>query len=127
MLRSKFQQAAKKEGATPDSPAGELSNDGVKVLLKQLDAPFTPGVVQRMLIEMGRESRGLSIRVSGKSKSDGAAEASTTSVAVEPFIRSVMANGFHAISHAAFKEMGQALSRLPRPAPDSNTADVRPR
>uniref|UniRef100_A0A7S2FYK7 EF-hand domain-containing protein n=1 Tax=Haptolina brevifila TaxID=156173 RepID=A0A7S2FYK7_9EUKA len=113
VLRSKFQQASKKEGVTAASPANELSPDGVKALLKQVEAPFTPSVLQRMIIEMGRDSKGLAIRERKRSsgaEDRAAAESSMTSIACEPFVRSVMANGFHAVANASFKEMGQALN-----------------
>jgi len=113
VLRSKFGEASKKEGVTPASPANELSADGVKALLKQLETPFTPSVLQRMIIEMGRDSRGLAVRERKRSGADerAAAESSTASIACEPFVRSVMANGFHAVCNATFKEMGQAINQ----------------
>jgi len=120
ILRSRFDQAAQKapkEGKAAPLP-GELRADGTRALLKALDAPFPHAVVQRIIGEMVKASPAEAEAAEQSTSRTSrllAARGSTAPPLEKPvritndaFVRVVMANGFHAVSSTAFKEMAVA-------------------
>ena len=124
LLRRRFEQAVKEKGKGGDDSGGDdggeggeaaLSADGVRTLLKSLDAPFTSSTLPRVLGEMvrsGEASWAESGGGSGKRKGGRTAEASVNDngaeaiITADAFVRACMDNGFHSVAHPAFKEMG---------------------
>lgn len=104
------QSGAGAEGAPAGSPkkrlsaasaaAKSLDSDGVRALLRQLDAPFPSSVVSRMLMEM-REG---SPKAQAPRRSEKEAR-----VLPDDFTRVCLAYGFHAINHAFFRDAGSDL------------------
>lgn len=115
ILRSRFDQAAQKapkEGKAAPLP-GELRADGVRALLKSLDAPFPQAVVQRIIGEMVKTSPVEAEAAEAPTSRSRllAARGSTAPPLEKPvritndaFVRVVMSNGLHAVSSPTFKE-----------------------
>ena len=110
VLRSKFKAAATKERAAAaksgdtsiETKPNEMTPDGIRSLLKTLDARLEPSLLQRMMADMSREMRGEAKGFVRRGVMDehGAA---TGPVDVDTFVRVTMSNGLHAVSSRALR------------------------
>ena len=130
MLRTRFNEAAAKrsgggggkpstldklmgdEGGDDADSSKKLGPDGVRALLKSLDAPFQVTVVQKLIGEMVafQKNDGMlaapvfkrqSVVSAPVEKVDAAEE-----ITCEAFVKVMMSYGFHAVASPAFKETG---------------------
>ena len=127
LLKAKFSAAVQKAMERPDSASslggspqgararpksagsaeGQLDGEGVTQLLKTMNAPFAPAVVQRLLANMHSAQQD-----EAKAKGRSQSEKRPSIAALDPetyyncsaFVKVCMAYGFHAQSSPAFKE-----------------------
>ena len=85
----------------------KMNAESVKLLLKNLDAPFQAPVVQKLLGEMVRFNlEGTTPVFTRKSATATDAVSKNAEVSSEAFVKVVMQHGFHALASPAFKESG---------------------
>lgn len=117
ILKIKFNQAASKHGqarqeTTDGESTMEMSGEGVRALLKSLDASFPASVVHRMIGEMaGAQMSGRQRRMAGVKDKLGE---DTRVVSADAFARVVMSHGFNSVTSSTFKEVGQAINSTVR-------------